>query len=155
MAYSRVKLATERALLAARSGKTELVVLRPPFIWGRGMKTINEMVEVAEAGRFAWIDDGKHIADFVHVENLASAAILALTRGRHKGVYYVTDGTPMPIRDFLTPLLATRGVDLSKSRSVPPGDGGAHGGDDGPHGTSASPEDGAAADELARQLHRP
>ncbi|WP_408638195.1 NAD-dependent epimerase/dehydratase family protein [Nonomuraea corallina] len=119
IAYSRVKPATERALLKARSGKTELVVLRPPFIWGRGMTTINEMVEVAEGGRFAWIDDGRHIVDFVHVENLAGAAILALTRGRHQGIYYVTDGTPMPIRDFLTPLLATRGVDLSKSRSVP------------------------------------
>lgn len=119
IAYSRVKLATERALLKSPSENTELVVLRPPFIWGRGMTTINDMVEVAEAGRFAWIDHGRHIVDFVHVENLAAAAILALTRGHHGGVYYVTDGTPMPIRDFLTSLLATRGVDLSKSRSVP------------------------------------
>ncbi|MFD0202900.1 MULTISPECIES: NAD-dependent epimerase/dehydratase family protein [Saccharothrix] len=118
-AYSRVKLATERALLEADGGNTELVVLRPPFIWGRGMTTIDEMAEVAEAGRFAWIDHGRHIVDFVHVENLVGAVLLALTRGRHQGVYYVTDGTPMPIRDFLTPLLATRGVDLSKSRSVP------------------------------------
>ncbi|MEV4800289.1 NAD-dependent epimerase/dehydratase family protein [Nonomuraea sp. NPDC049421] len=119
VAYSRVKLATERALLQASGGNTELVVLRPPFIWGRGMATINDMAEVAEAGRFAWIDHGRHIVDFVHVENLAAATLLALTRGRHGGVYYVTDGTPMPIRDFLPPLLATRGVDLSKSRSVP------------------------------------
>ncbi|MEV0163939.1 NAD-dependent epimerase/dehydratase family protein [Nonomuraea fuscirosea] len=119
IAYSRVKLATERALREARGGSTELVVLRPPFIWGRGMATIDEMAEVAEAGRFAWIDHGRHIVDFVHVENLAGATVLALTRGRHGGVYYVTDGTPIPIRDFLTPLLATRGVDLSRSRSVP------------------------------------
>ena len=119
IAYSRVKLATERTLLEAHGGNTELVVLRPPFIWGRGMTTINDMAEVAEAGRFAWIDHGKHIVDFVHVHNLVGAVLLALTRGRHGGVYYVTDGTPMPIRDFLTPLLATRGVDLSKSRSVP------------------------------------
>ncbi|MEU3166101.1 NAD(P)-dependent oxidoreductase [Streptosporangium sp. NPDC006930] len=119
IAYSRVKLATERVLLEARSGSTELVVLRPPFIWGRGMTTITEMAEVAEAGRFAWIDHGTHIVDFVHVGNLVGAVLLALTRGCHKGVYYVTDGTPMPIRDFLTPLLATRGVDLSKGRSVP------------------------------------
>lgn len=119
IAYSRVKLATERALVKAPGGDTELVVLRPPFVWGRGMTTIDEMAEVAEAGRFAWIDHGRHIVDFVHVENLAAAAVRALTRGRHRGVYYVTDGTPMPIRDFLTPLLATRGVDLSRSRSVP------------------------------------
>ncbi|GAA3166304.1 NAD(P)-dependent oxidoreductase [Nonomuraea salmonea] len=73
VAYSRVKLATERALLQASGGNTELVVLRPPFIWGRGMAAINDMAEVAEAGRFAWIDHGRHIADFVHVENLAAA----------------------------------------------------------------------------------
>lgn len=39
-------------------------MLRPPFIWGRGMTTINEMADVAETGRFAWIDHGKHIVDF-------------------------------------------------------------------------------------------
>lgn len=119
IAYSRVKLATERALRNADSANTELVVLRPPFIWGRGMTTIDAFVEAAESGRFAWIDHGRHIVDFVHVENLVDAALRALTRGRHGGIYYVTDGTPMPVRDFLTPLLATRGVDLSTSRSVP------------------------------------
>ncbi|WP_197038748.1 hypothetical protein [Herbidospora cretacea] len=82
------------------------------------MTTIGDLAEVAHTGRFAWIDHGRHIVDFVHVDNLV-AALLALTRGRHGGVYYVTDGAPMPIRDFLTPLLATRGVDLTKSRSVP------------------------------------
>ncbi len=119
IAYSRVKLMTERALLEAPAGQTELVVLRPPFIWGRGMTTIDEMVELARAGRFAWIDHGKHTVDFVHVDNLVHAIVLALTGGRHQGVYYLTDGSPRPIRDFLTPLLATRGIDLSTSRSVP------------------------------------
>lgn len=119
IAYSRVKLATERALLAAPAGSTELVILRPPFIWGRGMATIDGFVEAAHAGRFAWIDHGRHTVDMVHVDNLVAAVALALTRGRHGGVYHVTDGAPMPIRDFLTPLLATRGVDLSRSRSVP------------------------------------
>ncbi|HMO10157.1 MAG TPA: NAD(P)-dependent oxidoreductase [Actinotalea sp.] len=118
IAYSRVKLATERALLGTPAGSTELVVLRPPFIWGRGMATIEGFVEAAETGRFAWVDQGRHIVDMVHVDNLVAAAVLGLTRGRHRGVY-VTDGAPMPIRDFLTPLLATRGIDLSRSRSVP------------------------------------
>lgn len=118
IAYSRVKLATERALLAAPAGSTELVVLRPPFIWGHGMATIDGFVEAAQAGRFAWIDHGRHTVDMVHVDNLVAAVALALTRGRDRGVYHVTDGAPMPIRDFLTPLLATQGIDLSRSRSV-------------------------------------
>ena len=62
-AYSRVKLATEHTVLAAESGNTELVVLRPPFIWGRGMTTIDAIAAAAESGRFAWIDDGRHIVD--------------------------------------------------------------------------------------------
>jgi nucleoside-diphosphate-sugar epimerase len=57
--------------------------------------------------------------DFIHVDNLAHAVERALTHGRAGGIYYVTDGTPTPIREFLTPLLATQGVDISGSRSVP------------------------------------
>ena len=119
IAYSRVKLATERALLAEHTPTMATVVLRPPFIWGAGMTTINEMAETAKAGQFMWIDRGRHIMDFVHVGNLAHAVERALAHGRPDGIYYVTDGTPMPIREFLTPLLATQGIDLSGSRSVP------------------------------------
>jgi nucleoside-diphosphate-sugar epimerase len=117
--YSRVKLATERALLAADTPTMATVILRPPFIWGAGMTTVNEMADAARAGQFMWIDHGRHIMDFVHVDNLVHAVERALTHGRPDGIYSVTDGTPMPIRDFLTPLLATQGVDISGSRSVP------------------------------------
>jgi nucleoside-diphosphate-sugar epimerase len=119
IAYSRVKLATERALIAANTPTMTTVILRPPFIWGAGMTTVNDMVDAAKAGQFMWIDHGGHIMDFVHVDNLAHAVERALTQGRRDGIYYVTDGTPTPIREFLTPLLATQGVDISDSRSVP------------------------------------
>jgi nucleoside-diphosphate-sugar epimerase len=119
IAYSRVKLATERALLGANTPTMATVVLRPPFIWGAGMTTVNEMADAAKAGQFMWIDHGEHIMDFVHVDNLAHAVERALTHACPGGTYYITDGTPMPIREFLTPLLATQGVDISDSRSVP------------------------------------
>ena len=119
IAYSRVKLATERALRDAPAGSTELVVLRPPFIWGHGMTTIDGFVDAARSGRFAWIDHGRHVVDMVHVDNLVAAIALALTHGQHRGIYHVTDGAPMPIREFLTPLLATQGIDLARSRNVP------------------------------------
>lgn len=123
IAYSRVKLATEKALLSAPSegpaGRTGLVVLRPPYVWGAGMtRTLDVVADAVEAGRFAWIDGGRHAMDFVHVENLAHAVALALESGGARGVYYVTDGRPMPVRDFFTALLATRGV-TPGGRSVP------------------------------------
>jgi nucleoside-diphosphate-sugar epimerase len=118
LAYSRVKLATERALLAAPSKTTQLVILRPPYIWGAGMRTLHEMVKAVRAGRFAWIDHGRHTMDFVHVENLAHAIALALDHGTPDGVYYVSDGQPQPIREFFTALFETQGV-TPPSRSIP------------------------------------
>lgn len=119
IAYSRIKLATERTLLSAVTPTMTTVAIRPPFIWGAGMSTLHQFVATVEAGRFSWIDDGKHTVDFVHVDNLVEAVRLALTRGRTGRAYYVTDGTPMPTRDLFTPLLATQGVDVSAARSVP------------------------------------
>jgi nucleoside-diphosphate-sugar epimerase len=119
IAYCRVKLATENALRDAASPGMTLVILRPPFIWGQGMTTMAEAVDAARKGRWMWIDHGRHIMDFVHVDNLADAIVLALTHGHHGTPYYVTDGTPMAIRDFFTALMATQGVDVAESRSVP------------------------------------
>ena len=116
IAYGRVKLATEQALAATATPGMQLVVLRPPFIWGPGMTTLDETVAT---GRFAFIDKGRHTVDFVHVDNLAAATALALTHGRDRGIYYVTDGTPMPMRDFFVPVLGALGADVSRAPSLP------------------------------------
>ncbi len=119
IAYGRVKLATERALAGIATPGMTLITLRPPFIWGGGMTTLRDAATMAAAGRFVWIDQGRHIMDFVHVDNLATATAAALSRGHDRGVYYITDGTPLPIRDFFTPVLGTMGADVSRARSVP------------------------------------
>lgn len=120
IAYSRVKLRTEQELLALPHGNTSLVVIRPPFLWGQGMThTLQGFIDSVEAGRFSWIDGGQHMVDFCHVDNLAHSITLALDRGDHGLVCYVTDGSPRPAREFFTPLLATRGVDVSAAGSVP------------------------------------
>jgi nucleoside-diphosphate-sugar epimerase len=120
IAYSRVKLRTEQELLALPHRSTSLVILRPPFIWGEGMThTLQGFIDAAQSGRFSWINDGRHTVDFCHVDNLAHAATLALTHGDHGLVCYITDGAPRPAREFFIPLLATRGVDVSRATSVP------------------------------------
>lgn len=116
IAYGRVKLATERALAAIATPGMALVILRPPFIWGAGMTTLDE---VTATGQFAFIDGGRHLMDFVHAGNLAAATATALHRGRDRGIYYVTDGTPMPIRDFFTQVLGALGTDVSGSPDIP------------------------------------
>ncbi|MDX1871087.1 NAD(P)-dependent oxidoreductase [Mycolicibacterium sp. 120266] len=119
IAYCRVKLQTERALRGTPTPGMSLVILRPPFIWGPGIGTIADAVDRAARGQWVWLDNGRHVMDHIHVDNLAEAVTLSLTRGRDGAIYYVTDGHPMPIRDFFTALMATQGVDVSDSRSIP------------------------------------
>lgn len=118
LAYSRVKLATERALLLAPSDVTETIVLRPPFIWGAGMTTLEQVVAAVRGGQFAWVDRGRHLVDFIHVDNLAHATELALDHGRPGGVYYVSDGAPLPAREFMGALIETQGIE-PPTRSFP------------------------------------
>lgn len=119
IAYCRVKLQTERALRGTPTPGMSLVILRPPFIWGPGIGTIADAVDRAARGQWVWLDNGRHVMDHIHVDNLAEAVTLSLSRGRDGAIYYVTDGHPMPIRDFFTALMATQGVDVSGSRSIP------------------------------------
>lgn len=118
IAYSRVKLSTERALLQAKT-PMRTIALRPPFIWGAGVPAVYEIADLARRGRFVWLDDGRHIFDFVHVDNLAEAVSCGLRTQAPTGAYCITDGNPMPLRDFFTPLVRTFGADVSCARSVP------------------------------------
>jgi len=119
IAYSRVKLQTEQELLALPHDRTALVILRPPFVWGPGMANLEGIVDLVNSGQFSWIDHGRHLVDFVHVDNLAHAITLALTNGEHGLVSYITDDSPRSAREFFVPVLAARGADASKAGSYP------------------------------------
>jgi nucleoside-diphosphate-sugar epimerase len=75
-------------------------------------------VEAIESGRFAWIGGGRHRTSTTHVANVVEGLFLGATRGRAGGVYFVTDGEPVVFRDFVSDLVATRGVEPPE-RSVP------------------------------------
>ncbi|MEV0614032.1 NAD-dependent epimerase/dehydratase family protein [Nonomuraea sp. NPDC050404] len=116
--YPASKAAAERLVLDA---DLETVVLRPRFVWGAGDTTVlSELVAMVKGGRFAWIGGGRHRTDTTHVDNTVEGLILAAERGRPGQAYFVTDGHPVLFRDFITELLATRGV-TPPDRSLPLG----------------------------------
>jgi nucleoside-diphosphate-sugar epimerase len=119
--YPRAKALAEREALAAGSDGMDAVVLRPRFVWGAGDTTLLPAIsEMIEKGRFAWIGGGRHRTSTSHVDNVVEGLLLAAERGRGGEAYFVTDGEPVVFRDFLTRLLATRGVDPG-DRTVPAG----------------------------------
>lgn len=107
--YGKAKMQVEKGLIADGSGP-ECIILRPTFIWGHGGTQLDKLLDKVRRGQFMWIDHGNVTMEMVHVDNVVEAVCLALTQGRSGQVYWVTDGHPMPAREFLGALIAARGV---------------------------------------------
>ena len=118
--YPSTKARAEQEVLAF-GGPLERVVVRPRFVWGRDdTSVLPQLVAMVRAGRFAWIGGGGQLTATTHIDNTVQGLLLGAERGRPGGVYFVTDGEPVAFREFVTALLATRGVQ-APSRSVPLG----------------------------------
>lgn len=118
--YSASKARAEQVLLAAHGARPgfETVAVRPPFIWGPGMPTLDHMVETVRLGRFQWVGGGEQAMSTCHVDNLCEALILAADAGRGGEAYFVSDGPDGTLKSVISALLATRGV-RPKDRAVP------------------------------------
>lgn len=113
--YSASKARAEALVLGANTpGKFETMVVRPPMIWGRGMPTLDHMVENVRAGQFRWVGDGSQAMSTAHVDNVCHAALLALERGVAGEAYFVSDGEDSTLREVISALLRTRGVEPPK-----------------------------------------
>jgi nucleoside-diphosphate-sugar epimerase len=109
--YAATKAEAEAEVIAAGDGDMETVVVRPRFVWGAGDTTLlPAMTEMVRAGRFRWIGGGRHLTSTTHVANAVEGLILAAERGRPGNAYFVTDGSPVVFREFVSTLLATQGV---------------------------------------------
>ncbi len=109
--YPATKAIAERRVLRANGPELATVVLRPHLVWGPGdPNLLPRLVERSRKGRLRLIGKpGKHV-DHIHVENAALAHLLALERlepgapiaGR---VYFISQGEPMEIGEFINALL--------------------------------------------------
>lgn len=115
--YGKAKKLAEIELISSPSS-TECIILRPPFIWGKGCPQLNNLVDKINKHQFVWIGDGKSSMEMVHVENIVEAIILALSLGRSKQIYYVTDDHPMAVKTFLSSFISTTGTKVP-NRSLP------------------------------------
>ncbi|WP_206932639.1 NAD-dependent epimerase/dehydratase family protein [Roseococcus thiosulfatophilus] len=118
--YAAPKARAEQILLAANGSRPgfETVAVRPPFIWGPGMPTLDHMVETVRAGRFQWVGGGDQAMSTCHVDNLCEALLLAADAGRGGEAYFVSDGPDGTLKGVVSGLLATRGVRPGE-RAVP------------------------------------
>jgi len=117
--YATTKGKAETLVLSANGEGLTTVVVRPRFVWGKNdTSLLPQIVESVRAGTFRWIDGGRYLTSATHVENVCEALMLAAERGRGGEIYFVTDGTPVEFRAFVSDLLRTQGI-TPPTRSVP------------------------------------
>jgi nucleoside-diphosphate-sugar epimerase len=84
---------------------------------GSGLAPGGEQVEELMRRRFPLVGDGAGVWSFVHTEDVASATLAAVERGRPGAIHHVCDDEPAPVREWL-PLLA-RAAGAPPPRRVP------------------------------------
>jgi len=109
--YAATKAAAEAVVIEANVSGLETVVVRPRCVWGAGDTTLLPiLVDLARSGRLRWIGGGRQLTSTTHVENTVEGLVLAAERGIPGNAYFVTDGSPVVFREFVSTLLATQGV---------------------------------------------
>lgn len=112
--YGRAKQEGER--LIAESG-LPYVVIRPSHVYGPGGWYANELVpRLRQPGRFAVIGSGRNLWDVVHVEDVASALLLA-SEAEPGEIYHVADDEPISFYDFMA--LTASALGTGAPRRIP------------------------------------
>jgi nucleoside-diphosphate-sugar epimerase len=114
--YPLTKALGERAVLAANSPGFHTVALRPHLIWGVGdPHLVPRLLARARAGRLRIVGSGENRVDMVHVENAtdahlaAEAALLAPTAPVAGRAFFITNGEPVLLWDWINALLTALG----------------------------------------------
>ncbi|MGO9759715.1 MAG: NAD-dependent epimerase/dehydratase family protein [Solirubrobacteraceae bacterium] len=113
--YGRSKQEGERLVLA--SG-LPAVVIRPSHVYGPGGWYANELIaHLRQPGRFAVIGSGANLWDVVHVDDVASALVLAGESAAPGSIYHVADDEPISFYDFMA--LTAEALGLGAPRRIP------------------------------------
>jgi nucleoside-diphosphate-sugar epimerase len=96
------------------------VVIRPSHVYGPGGWYAGELVpRLRQPGRFAVIGGGENLWDVVHVDDVASALLLAAQGAPAGSTYHVVDDEPITFYAFMA--LTAEALGVGPPRRVPAG----------------------------------
>lgn len=89
----------------------QTVILRGGQFYGAGTSTTEGLFDKARSGTLRLDGDGSHFISPIHPEDMAQAAVIALTVPRDTGVLNVVDDKPLTQRDFFATVAALASPD--------------------------------------------
>jgi len=113
--YLASKLLAEKELLK-RKDKIQIIILRPPVIWGPGMRIMEEFRSTIEKIGFPTIGDPDHHLATCHVDNLNTAINRSIKNDHARGIYLVSDQEKVKVRIFMRDLIEGYGMKMGNMR---------------------------------------
>jgi 2-alkyl-3-oxoalkanoate reductase len=113
--YPRTKAIAEKLVIDANGSDLATVSLRPHLIWGPGdPHLIPRILNKVDSGRLMRVGRGENKVDIIYIDNAVSAHIKvcdALGVGKPPAgkVYFVSDGEPVKLWDWIDELLKKTG----------------------------------------------
>jgi nucleoside-diphosphate-sugar epimerase len=115
--YTATKAASERCILQANSKKLRTLSLRPHLVWGQGdTHIIPGILKRAKSGKLRRIGSKNPLIDTTYIDNAVSAHIQAAhaindNPERVSGkAYFISNGEPLPLWDFINRILKAAGI---------------------------------------------
>ena len=114
-AYPHTKALAEQRVLAANSERLATCVLRPHLLWGAGeSRILPPLLDLARRGKLRLFGEPARKIDPCHIDNAAHAHALALGKLEPGSAiagkaYFISQGEPMTIENFLNALLRAGG----------------------------------------------
>jgi UDP-glucose 4-epimerase len=99
--YARSKLDVEEIALAQRSVGFEVVIVRPPLVYGPNARhNLLKMMHAIDRGRYFHLSRQNPIRSFLSTDNASHAIIHLLERGVDGCAYNLSDRYPYTLREF-------------------------------------------------------
>jgi nucleoside-diphosphate-sugar epimerase len=118
--YTATKALAEQYVLNENSISLKTLSLRPHIVIGPGDNhLIPGILELAGKGKLKQIGDGRNIVDIAHIENVVAAHLCAAIAIQNDPevsgkVFFVTDGEPVNLWDYINMILKNAGLDPVK-----------------------------------------
>lgn len=109
--YAESKLAMEKWCLerSRNSGNTRIVILNPTCVYGPNGKTYSRLPnDLVKQNKFAWIDNGNGIVNYVFIHNLIDAIMLALNNPKAHGNNFIINDGHTTWKDFINNQLVVK-----------------------------------------------
>lgn len=114
--YPETNAAAERAVLAAHGADLQTIALRPHLIFGPGdTNLVPTILRRAREGRLVRVGDGRNLVDLTFIDDCVAAHVLAAaaleSRPSAAGrAYFISQGTPVPLWEWIDRVLAAHGL---------------------------------------------